>query len=63
MILGVPKRENSSEKLLRELSVNGLEAGELMDDDKTLDSIVIVKRRASLACSSNRNYVVEADGY
>ena len=43
MTLSVLKKETSSEKLLRKLSMNGLEPRELVDDDKTPDYIVISK--------------------
>jgi hypothetical protein len=43
MTLSVRKKETSSEKLLRKLSMNGLEPRELVDDDKTPDYIVISK--------------------
>ena len=45
MTLSVPRKGLSSEKLLRKLSVNGLEPDGLIDDDKTLDYIVINKKR------------------
>jgi len=45
MTLSVPKKGLSSEKLLQKLSVNGLEPDGLIDDDKTLDYVVISKKR------------------
>jgi hypothetical protein len=45
--LSIPKKETSSEELLRKLSMNGLELGELIDDDTTLDYIVISKKTES----------------
>jgi ubiquinone/menaquinone biosynthesis C-methylase UbiE len=42
--LSVPKKQTSGEKLLRKLSMNGLEPGELVDHDTTLDYIVISKK-------------------
>jgi ubiquinone/menaquinone biosynthesis C-methylase UbiE len=44
MTLSVPKKETSGEKLLRKLSMEGLEPGELVDRDTTLDYIVISKK-------------------
>ena len=44
MTLSVSKKETSGEKLLRKLSMNGLEPGELIDHDTTLDYIVISKK-------------------
>jgi ubiquinone/menaquinone biosynthesis C-methylase UbiE len=44
MALSVPKKETSGEKLLRKLGMNGLEPGELVDHDTTLDYIVISKK-------------------
>ena len=44
MALSVLKKETSSEKLLRKLSMNGLEPRELIDDDTTLDYIVISEK-------------------
>lgn len=41
MTLSVLKKETSSEKLLRKLSMNGLEPRELIDDDTTVDYVVI----------------------
>jgi len=41
MTLSVPKKETSSKKVLRKLSTNGLEPRELIDDDTTLDYVVI----------------------
>jgi ubiquinone/menaquinone biosynthesis C-methylase UbiE len=43
--LSVPRKGLSSEKLLRKLSLNGLEPGELIDDDTALDYMVISKKR------------------
>jgi malonyl-CoA O-methyltransferase len=41
MTLSVPKKETSSQKLLRKLRMNGLEPRELIDDDTTVDYVVI----------------------
>jgi hypothetical protein len=45
MTLSVPRKGLSSEKLLQKLGVNGLEPDGLIDDDKTLDYMVISKKR------------------
>ena len=55
MTLSVPKKETSTEKLLRKLSVNGLEPRELVDDDKTLDYVVIGKEDQSIDYSRALN--------
>jgi ubiquinone/menaquinone biosynthesis C-methylase UbiE len=48
MILSIPKKETSNQELLRKLSMNGLEPGELIDHDTTLDYIVISKNRKTV---------------
>jgi ubiquinone/menaquinone biosynthesis C-methylase UbiE len=42
--LSVPKQGSSSEKLLGKLSINGLESRELLDDDRTVDYLVISEK-------------------
>jgi ubiquinone/menaquinone biosynthesis C-methylase UbiE len=44
MTLSVLKKETSSKKVLRKLSTNGLEPRELIDDDTTLDYVVISEK-------------------
>jgi ubiquinone/menaquinone biosynthesis C-methylase UbiE len=44
--LSVPKKEISSEQLSKKLSMNGLEARELIDDQTTQDYLIISRRAA-----------------
>ena len=46
IILSVPKKEISSEQLSKELSMNGLEPRELIDDQTTQDYLTISKKAA-----------------
>jgi ubiquinone/menaquinone biosynthesis C-methylase UbiE len=42
--LSVPKKESSRKKMLRKLSRNGLGPGELIDDEATLDYVVVSEK-------------------